>query len=117
LEDFGREVGIDQNRQIRLPQHIDESRSDHLACGIDGPLRGRISQSAYGGYAALSNGEIACVPGGARSIDDPAIAEQKVVLLLLSQQHGWNENHGKKQEKAPHDCPKPRMGMQERLLL
>ncbi len=57
--DLGRKMWIYQDRQFGLAEHIDESRRDNLAGGVDGALSWRGREIADGGDLAVANAEIA----------------------------------------------------------
>ena len=79
LKDFGRQMRVDQDRQLGLAEHVDEARRDHHAVRVDGALGLRRAEKADGGDAAVANADIARVPGRAGAVNDVAVADDEVV--------------------------------------
>src|SRR5438105_8002748 len=69
---------IDENRQLRLPEHVDESRSDDHPFRIDALLGGGAGEMADRGDASVPNPDVAAVPWRPGSIDDVTVGDQDV---------------------------------------
>ena len=81
LVDFRRQARIDQNGQLRLPKHIDESRRNHFASSIDGSGASRCVEIADSHNLAVPDSNISGVPGRAGAIDDVAVGDDNVERL------------------------------------
>ncbi len=58
LVDFRRQARIDQNGQLRLAKHIDESRRNHFASSIDGSGASRCVEIADSHNLAVTDSNI-----------------------------------------------------------
>src|ERR1051326_501634 len=75
LKDFGRQMRVDQDRQLRLAEHVNEARSDDHAVRVNRPLGLRRAEKADGGDVPVADPNIARVPGRAGAVNDVAVAD------------------------------------------
>ncbi len=78
LEDFGGQARVDEDGELGLAEHVDESRRDDFAGGVDGAFGGRLGEVADGGDAAIADADVARVPGRAGAVDDVAVGDDDV---------------------------------------
>jgi hypothetical protein len=71
-------VGIDEDGAFGLSKHIDEAGGDDETGGVDGLFRGGGVQMADGDDAAVADGDIGGVPGGAGAVDDMTVTDEDV---------------------------------------
>ncbi len=62
LKNLRRQVRVDENGQLRLAQHVDETRRDHLPARIDAALCRGAVQAANGSDAAITDANVRGVP-------------------------------------------------------
>ncbi len=75
-------MGIDENGEFGLAEHVDEAGGDDEAFGVDdAPGLSGFEVSDFGD-AAILNGEIGGVPGGTGAVNDVAVADDDVVGRL-----------------------------------
>jgi hypothetical protein len=103
LKDLGRKPGVYQDAQLRLTEHVDESRRHHHSCGIDAVLGLSSDQGSDGSDSAVLDAYITRVPGRAGAIDDAAIPDDDVVVGLLRFERAREEEQRQKTQKAAHD--------------
>ena len=84
LVDLRGQAGIDEHGQLGLAKHVNESRRDDLAGGVDGLPARRSGQVADGGDAARADADVARVPGRAAAVDDVAVGDDQVKKLCTS---------------------------------
>ena len=78
LKDLRRQVRIDQDGHLRLPEHVDEARRDDATFGIDATGRRGASEVADSGYPSVADADIAGKPGRSGSVDDPSVFDDNV---------------------------------------
>ena len=78
LKDLRRQVRIHQDREFRLPEHVDEAGGDDFAGGVDGALARRGSEVADGGDFSVPDSEVAGVPRGAGAVDNVAVGDDEI---------------------------------------
>ncbi len=85
---------VDQDGQLGLPEHVDEARGHDHSVRVDGAAwRLRQSRLPIAAILAVTNADVAGVPGRARAIDDAAIADDSVVGNRRSQEQSQQEAH------------------------
>ena len=85
---------IDQDGQLGLPQHVDEAGGHHHPVRVDGSLGGGARQIADRRNAAVTNADVAGVPGRTGAVDDAAVADDGVVGTGSGQEQSQQEEHG-----------------------
>ena len=82
LGQFADRLLVHQQIELRLPQHVDETRRDDESGGIDGAL-GRHARTgmANEGNAITDDANVGIGPWIAAAIDDASVADEHVVLL------------------------------------
>ena len=66
LIDFRGQARIDENRQFRLTQHVDETRSNDFSASVDRALAGRGREIADGGNFSVADSDVSGVPRASR---------------------------------------------------
>ncbi len=79
LKDFRWQARIDENSELGLAEHVDESGSDNHAVSIDGARALSGGEIADSGDPAITNPDVAGIPGGARAVNDAAVGDDDVV--------------------------------------
>ena len=92
LEDLGGQARVDEDGELGLAEHVDESGRDDFAGGVDGALGGRTGEVADGGDAAIADADVAGVPGRAGAVDDVAVRDDDV------KRRGWRSGRGEKRQ-------------------
>ena len=102
--DFGRQVGIDHYRQLRLPQHVDEAWRNHHTARIDAAACGCAREIADGrdlsrrqcrrprstkrisravDNVSVENDDVVRVDGGGKEVEAEKVAGIRVIIA------GW----------------------------
>ena len=76
---FDGTCGLDQERELRLAEHVDEARRDDLARRIDAPLRRGLVEPTDGGDAPGADADVRRVPRRAGAVDHPPMLDDDVV--------------------------------------
>ena len=82
LKDLGGDPRLDQDAELRLPEHVDEAGSDYFAVRIDRFRARGLFEVADRRNSSVSDAEIARIPRGARSIDDPSVHDHEIEALV-----------------------------------
>ena len=72
---------IHQNRELGLPEHIDEPRRHHHAVRVDGLLCRGLGELPNGRDSSISNSHVSGIPRRSRAVDDVAIANYHIKSL------------------------------------
>src|SRR4029077_18490277 len=95
LKYLGGESGLDQDAQLRLPQHVDEPGSDYIVVSVDRSRAGGTFEVADGRNSAVANADLARIPRRARSIDDVSVddhqVEPRIRLCCAARDRGQEE--------------------------
>ena len=96
---------VDQDRQLRLAEHVNEARRDHHAVRVNRPLGLRRAEKADGGDVPVADADIARVPGRAGAVNDVAVADDDVARgrCGLGVEGGEGEEKQDRENKFGHD--------------
>src|SRR5947209_5980817 len=78
LINLRRQAWVDENRSLRLTEHVDESWSNNSPGSVDGSFTWRRGEVADGGDFAIADAEVCGVPGRACAIDDVAVGDDEI---------------------------------------
>ena len=81
LENLGRQMRIHQNRQLGLPQHVDEPRRHHHPVRVDCRLRPVFRDLSDGRDSSVSNRNVARIPGRSSTVDNAPIMDYHIKPL------------------------------------
>ena len=94
---------VDQDRDLGLAKHINESRRDNHAVRVNRPFGLRPAQKANGGDSPIANADIAGIPGRTGAVNDVPVADDEVVRGGLGVQRGKGQEEQSKVKKFGHD--------------
>jgi len=77
---------VDENRQFRLTEHIDETRSSHKAAGIDITGRAIVRKFADLGDASIDDSDVTRIPGRAGPVHDVCVTDYDVEIAPMNEQ-------------------------------
>ena len=97
LVDLRGQARIDEYRELRLAEHVDETRRDHHPLGIDGARARLAGEQADGGHPAIADANVPRVPGRAGAIDDVPIGDDEIEGLRVLRARG----SGQGQQRSP----------------
>ena len=69
---------VDEHRELRLAEQVDEAGCDHGATDVDAAARRRLGQIADGDDAIAGDADVSAEPGGAGAVDDSPSGEHQV---------------------------------------
>jgi hypothetical protein len=78
LENLRRQARVDQNRELRLSEHVDKARRDDLAARVNRALARCGRQIANGRDLPVANAYICGVPGGPGSVDNVTASDDEI---------------------------------------
>ena len=78
LINFRRQPGINEDSQVRLAEHVDESRRDYHAVSVNGALARSCGEIADGGNFAIADTDVPGIPGRAGAVDDVAVDDYEI---------------------------------------
>ena len=79
LRELAERAIVEQQRDFRLPEHIDETRRDDAALRIDFTLGVCVMQIANRRDASAAHGDISGKPRVPSAIDDVAVADEQII--------------------------------------
>src|SRR5207244_3753971 len=78
LVNFRRQSWINENRNLRLTQHVDKSRSHDHSASVDGALPCGLTQISNRRDFAIADSDISRIPRRASAVDDVSVRNDEV---------------------------------------
>src|SRR5690348_2693292 len=96
LVNLRRQPWINENRGFRLPQHVDESGSNHHSVSVDGALPCCLTQISNRCDSAIADSDVPRIPRRASAVDDVTVCDDKVKRWFrLRKPHATHQENDK----------------------